>query len=104
MKMLARKGSKFRKRKGCLPFSALGKRVVLQFHDHCIYSADAAICEVQGIIEAIDEARVTLRWWTTFDKGTEVASLEDVNNEICRILQGTIIRWAVIEPKKWEKC
>ena len=90
--------------KGHLPLKALGKRVAIRFDDHSIGGDNSqTVCEVQGIVDKLNESEVLLRWWTVFSSGTTVAEIDDSNHEFCRIVQGTIIEWAVTEPKKWSK-
>jgi hypothetical protein len=91
-----------KKRKGFLPLKALGKRVAIRFDDHSIGDSTRTVCEVQGIVDKLNESEILLRWWTVFSPDTTVAEISDDNHEICRIVQGTVIQWAITEPKKWK--
>jgi hypothetical protein len=91
------------RKKGFLPLNALGKRVAIRFADHSIYSDDEVHCELMGVVEKINEKEVILRWWSTLEPGSEVPDIGDSNNEVARILQGTVIRWANCEPRKWNE-
>jgi hypothetical protein len=54
------------------------------------------------VVEKWSEKEVIIRWWSTFDGEAEVPVVEDQNNEVARVIQGTIIKWGYCEPKKWE--
>lgn len=88
-------------KKGFLPPKTIGKRVVVRFADHSIYSDEEVHCEIMGVVEKLNEKEVILRWWSCFDKDSDVPDIGDSNNEVARIVQGTIIKWAFCEPKKW---
>jgi len=91
------------KRKGYLPASAIGKRITVRFADHSIYDTSPAECEIMGVVEKLNEKEIILRWWSTFDGDAKVPDISDSNNEVARIIQGTVIRWALCEPKKWNE-
>jgi hypothetical protein len=91
-----------KKRKGFLPLKALGKRVVVRFEDHSIYDTSPTECEIMGVVEKLNEKEVILRWWSTFNGEEIIPDVGDNNNEVARIIQGTIVKWALVEPKKWE--
>lgn len=92
-----------KRKKGFLPLRALGKRVAIRFSDHSIYSHEPADCEILGFVEKINEKEVIIRWWSSFAEGQEVADTGDSNNEVARIVQGTIIKWALCEPRHWNE-
>lgn len=85
------------KKKGCLPIKTLGKRIAVCFHDHSIYSTEQVQCEIMGIVEKVNDKEVIVRWWQTSEE------VDDSNNEVARVLQGTIIKWALCEPRKWNE-
>lgn len=90
-------------RKGFLPAKTIGKRVAIRFCDHSIYSSDEVQCEIMGTVEKLNEKEIILRWWATYDKESDVPDIGDSNNEVARVVQGTIIKWAFCEPKKWNE-
>jgi hypothetical protein len=92
-----------KRKKGFLPLRALGKRVAVRFHDHSIYSTDQVQCEIMGLVEKLNEKEVIIRWWSTFDKDDAIPDTGDSNNEVARVLQGTIIKWALCEPRNWNE-
>lgn len=92
-----------KKRKGVLPLKTLGKRVVVRFADHSIYDTSATECELMGVVEKINEKEIIIRWWSTFNGEGGVPDVGDHNNEVARVIQGTVVRWALCEPTKWNE-
>lgn len=90
-------------KKGCIPLRALGKRIIVRFHDHSIYDVTPIECEITGFVDKLDEREVIVRWWSTFDGDSEIANMDDNNNETARVIQGTVVKWALCEPRKWNE-
>jgi hypothetical protein len=92
-----------KKRKGFLPAKTIGKRVAVRFEDHSIYDSSRTTCEITGFVEKWSEKEFIIRWWSCYDGDAEVPVVEDSNNEVARVIQGTVVKWAFCETKKWNE-
>lgn len=88
------------KRKGCLPLATQGKKVSLRFRDHAINDSDPVECEIDGFIEKVNDDEIIVRWWTCYTGKSLSVTEGDGNNEVARVLQGTLIWWQYYAPKK----